>query len=335
MDVAKSVARAASKTAKQGTEMAKKVSIGLVETEKKVAKSISGRKNLAGFSHRSSSGERSMQREEAPLQPQKEEEDSKNHSVRNVASKEKVITWDFQSKVECAVLCDGMIIWIVVTSIAIVQTMENLSGILSNSFPASTVWAWMLVAFTAGLEIDANVLVQLIKTRVLGLKEDETPTLPRNRSITLESLDEPAELGGNPRQESFLRRVLRRNQTRVLFASIRTPTVLKRRTSTRQQSVALDVNLMRRLSRFRRKSYDEELTSTSTQPTADEGTTLETETAPRQQEHPIGGHDLNEAQADVLIEKMSVKPLFDLRGLDVFLTDNADQEMSTHPFLLK
>jgi hypothetical protein len=333
MDVAKSVARAASKTAKQGTEIAKKVSNGLIETEKKVAKSISGRTSLAG-SPKSSNGELSRLRDEVPLQPQ-EEEGSKDSSVRNVASKEKVTTWDFQTKVESAVLGDGMIIWIVVASIAIVQTMENLSGILSNSFPASTVLAWMLVAFAGGLDIDANVLVQLIKTRALGLKEDETPTLSMNRGVTLESLDEPAELREKPGLQFFLRRVFRRNQTMVRLASIRTATALKRKKSTRQQSIALDVNLMRRLSRFGRKSHEEELTSTSTQPTADEGTTLETETVPHQQEHPIGGYNLNEAKADLLIEKVSVEPLFDLRGLDVFLADNAEEEMSTHPFLLK
>ena len=62
----------------------------------------------------------------------------------------------------------------------------------------------------------------------------------------------------------------------------------------------------------------------------------ETSTFPMSgEEGDLGSMDLDAIQATVLLTKMQAQPLGRLRGVDVFLTDCAECEMSTHPFLIR
>ena len=48
----------------------------------------------------------------------------------------------------------------------------------------------------------------------------------------------------------------------------------------------------------------------------------------------IGSFDIANTNVGALAEEV-VEPLFELRGMDIFLTDAAEEEMNTHPFLIK
>ena len=101
----------------------------------------------------------------------------------------------------------------------------------------------------------------------------------------------------------------------------------------RQQSMLFDANLMKRLSHRFRHSRRVESLEASTAPAIPSKETEQTEEEEGQ--HGIGAIIHNDSRADVLRQKMDFEPLFKLRGVDIFLTDCADQEMGTHPFLMK
>ncbi len=218
---------------------------------------------------------------------------------------------------------DRMILWIVVASVAFLQTIQNLGIIFyENVVPFSVVLAWMLVAFTAGMEVDATILVQEIKYRVLG---PNLVKLERSSSI------EPMESTTNMSTAQSARIARRRNPIRIFQKMMSSPTnkphtCLARslnRQDRRKRNMRFDSLFVHRLSHFgRNKSKDETTISLET-----------TTTTAEEESDGLGRVDLDDAQATVLLSKMQVEPLCQLRGIDIFLTECAESEMSTHPFL--
>lgn len=83
-----------------------------------------------------------------------------------------------------------------------------------------------------------------------------------------------------------------------------------------------------------RRVKDEDLSATDS--LAFQSTKSEDETAsPRKKPNAsIGAFDLSSAPADSLDDDISLKPLFRLRGMDVFLSEDADSDVGSHPWLI-
>jgi hypothetical protein len=361
MNVAKKIAKVTSSTVKEGGHTIKKVAAStakqggnvlksLAEQEKKVANNFS-----STFTSRDGDGdlapairqntERSLRGNlETHMDPKDIRgipatipESSPKKSV-STSTKMDVPENNHVPNLESAVMDDRMIIWIVVASIALVQTMENWRDIHGNTLPLSVALAWMLVAFTAGMEVDGNVLIEEVKTKVLGLeplKKAEAVSTPVPRSMR----EAGHMLAAEPQKPrtNFFGRVFRRSQKSIVkISNINQLTVLRRskgQKNREEHASKFDKNLVRRLSRFGRKpavpTTREQAVSSSVHPTIHETP----EGMPSVGEHTIGATDLSGATADQL--KVDIKPLCQLRGLDIFLTDYAEQQMTSHPFLLK
>jgi len=243
------------------------------------------------------------------------------------------------------VMDDHMILWIVVASIGAMQILENVSRIAANEFPFSFVLAAMLFAFTAGLEMDANAVISKVKTTLLGMEEDvptKTATFGEADNILMLSAQE-LHAGEVTRPSNPLTRLLRRGNQSIR-RTIPPVTVLRRRKSevnrdsaANDQKKHFNVNLLQRLQRFRsRKSRSEEFKKERDE-TIEPALVTGSDDDPAQTHisHHLGAADINKAHADVLSKKLPVKPMCELRGMDVFLADISEAELSNHPFLVK
>lgn len=214
-----------------------------------------------------------------------------------------------------SVMDDHMILWVVAVSIAVVRTMENWHAVISNSVPISVVFSYTLVAFLLGLEVDAKVLLNDLKARVLGLETREKSI------VAFEPIQQHDTI---PNNRTFLEQFFRRDAVRL--PKLRTNLRRSRTLQERQQSFSFDSNLINRLSkRFRHNKRVESL-----------GPPISAGGVPQStgEDQDIGAIQ-GDARAQVLLQKMDFEPLFHLRGVDVFLTDCPELEMGTHPFLTK
>jgi hypothetical protein len=240
---------------------------------------------------------------------------------------------------------DHMILWVVVASIGVMQILENLSRILANEFPFSFVLAAMVVGFTVGLEMDRNTIIHEVKINLLGLEDDTVQTATTSSTKLHNEVDnimlsppvhtdEEETLPKNPLSRFFKRRHESiRRKIHPVTALRRIPSAVKRDDATTNEKHNFDINLLRRLQRFRtRKSRSDEIEEEEEEEPA---LAPEGDDIAKEESHVMGAADINKAQADVLSKKLDVKPMAELRGMDVFLADIAEVEMSNHPFLLK
>jgi hypothetical protein len=226
-------------------------------------------------------------------------------------------------------LKDETIVWIVLASIVLSSMVDHWRKILENQFPASVVMAWMLVAFGVGQKIDPEILSNFLETKVLGITtkaSDDAGRVPAD--VPQNVPDMPAEIQvvgfwqGMVRQQSA-----KRPRLPVAFTSLNRG---RKRDSQQQPQVSkftINRNLMKRLPMFRRKSRSPAPKATTTPVSFSEPT------APTSS-NVMGIFDLNDTNADSLVDQVT-DPLFELRGMDIFLTDCAEETMMTHPFLLK
>jgi hypothetical protein len=252
------------------------------------------------------------------------EESAKEESSSSAIEITKATESEYQLQVE-TLLDDRVIFWVVVASVFVVRNLENWRSVVQNQFHLELVLAWMLVAFSVGLEVDLNVLIGKFKMQVLGLEEPSS--LGEAKSLSHTAHEAMAKFG----IKSLLGQASRKS--REAFRQINPKTALKRKQSAlrHEKIIVYHINLRRQLHRFRHKrdhGAEEELGSEEAEPS---DSALSREVG----HHTIGSYDLGKASADKLRDKVEVEPLFRLRGLDIFLTDFAEEEMATHPFLLK
>jgi len=229
---------------------------------------------------------------------------------------------------------DRMILWIVVSSIFFLQTIQNIHSIVYDTvLPFSVVGSWMLLAFTVGMEVDGTILIQNIKYYFLGPN-----SVTRNRPDSMDPMDNTTNLTMVPLESS----TLKRNPIRFLHRMVSLPstttrlqpyTCLERSIKDQdriRRNMQFNALLVRKLVHFGRKQPTvETLEGPSAVPSATTTTTIQDES------EVLGLVNLDQSQATVLLTKMPVQPICRLRGIDIFLTDCAESEMSTHPFLLK
>ena len=243
---------------------------------------------------------------------------------------------------------DHMILWIVVASVVILQILENFNSICANEIPVSVVMAFMLLGFTIGLEIDEKTLMKEIKINLLGLHEtsltSSSAKLAKRGSFSVRAASSDTDVGTKFTRNPFTRFFRRRQES----LQSRTPakTALHRKQSqdiNDEKNKKFDVNLLRRLQRFRSRTESSIPSSFDSVDGCDDATIGAVTGASRRDKsaikpgstRTIGSTDVSMAHADVLLKKLNIEPLFQLRGLDVFLADVSEPEMSNHPFLIK
>jgi hypothetical protein len=252
------------------------------------------------------------------------EESAKEESSSSAIEITKATESEYQLQVE-TLLGDRTIFRVVVASVFVVRNLENWRSVVQNQFHLELVLAWMLVAFAVGLEVDLNVLIGKFKMQVLGLEEPSS--LGEAKSLSHNAHEAMAKFG----IKSLLGQASRKS--REAFRQINPKTALKRKQSAlrHEKIIVYHINLRRQLHLFRHKrdhGAEEELRSEEAEP-CDSAVSREVG------HHTIGSYDVGKASADKLRDKVEVEPLFRLRGLDIFLTDSAEEEMATHPFLLE
>lgn len=244
---------------------------------------------------------------------------------------------------------DHLIVWAVVASIAFVHTMPNLGVIVhERTVPLPVALSWMLVAFTVGMEVDGAMLVETIKYYLLGpnlataptasaSSTTRDPTMDITNAMTERSYSESV-AGRRPNPIRFVSRFLPVTPRNPKVKSQQPKTSLKRSNTSREQAlkhVRLNKMFVRRLARFGRTP--KEAGSKEGEDGGESSPTIETTSAETSQSmmHGIGQMDSSHTDATVLLSKIHVQRMSQLRGLDIFLTDCAEAVMSSHPFLLR
>jgi hypothetical protein len=248
---------------------------------------------------------------------------------------------------------DRLILWVLVASISFVETLQNLRGIFyENSVPLPVVGAWMLVAFTVGMEVDRAVLVETIKYYVLGahLATNSSSTTDTASTTTpatmmngtnLSSWDDIMMTKGGRNPVQMVSRFMSSHRRRNKEGVARPPqTSLNRSRSLQDQvlrNMRFDAPFVGRLARFGRKSKEAAAKTKDVAMKTKDVTvkTMETATGEKDKSHGLGRMDSEHSSATLLLNKMDVQPLCRLRGLDIFQTDCAEAQMSSHPFLVR
>lgn len=236
---------------------------------------------------------------------------------------------------------DRMIIFVVVASIAFFETLKNLNGIFhENVAPLSVLWTWMLVAFVVGTEVDGDVLVEELKLRFLGpelAKKKPTTTTVPTEALALtnaEILPVASARSRSMHPVRFLRRVSVKSTKPVK----KPQTILRIPTKEVIQSMHFDATFVRRLSRFgRRAETIQEDAPLKSDDHKDDSLPLggSDRQAIKEQVHSMGSMESEHTNATMLLSKMHVHPLGSLRGIDIFLSESAEESMSDHPFLIR
>jgi hypothetical protein len=259
-------------------------------------------------------------------------------------------------------LTDSVVFWVTAFSIAASATCDYWDRIfMENSFPLSVVLAWSLFAFAIGVDIDAYTFFDGIKRFVVDFRVEN-----KEATEMLESrLEFSKKENSIPREASkmgFFRRIFGGHATtptdrekRGNLPGIKAITTLRskhnRSNGSQKENRALEnFDFLTRIARFGHiisfdkhhhkhreeggvSSFDS-VGATSTQSTPD--TT------------PVGGQGTSQhsTKSDIsmgttVIEDWKstsqklVRPQCELRGLDLFRTDTAENEMLTHPFLIE
>lgn len=269
-------------------------------------------------------------------------------------------------KIKLEIREDHVIIWSIVGSVAVVKTLDHWSSVYSTNFPFSLLFAWMLVAFAAGTAVNVDVLIEKVKSNLLGLTEpdkggEHVDMIPLVRHVSFAPQESPGIDGdgegiGNGAREGgvpglgFVRNVFRREVQRKSMTVLRG----RNKETHKQKKNIFSIKIMKKLQkRFAsgktlEKSPKQELqmapsvlperTNTPRPVTnrhiqeVENNDSTDTTTS---NEYSMGGCDPTGTRADTLMQKLSIDPVFQLRGMDVFMTDCAEHDMATHPFLLK
>lgn len=232
--------------------------------------------------------------------------------------------------------------------ISIYPTYKNFESICSNQIPISIMVIWMLIASQIGREWGRRS-VRLREAVPLPAPAVTTPEEPVDKVVT----PVPEEIQfENKSGYSFIRRFNRRN-TKVKFQFKEEPEKKKKRPWTtlkrsgpsfskgKREKFGFFKNtdpLMTRLlkdSGFRRVRLKEKVereAAVAASLRASAGTTtseLTTDTATS-----FGAFDLSRLNASSLEDEV-IDPIFSLRGMDLFLADSGEENMSEHPFLIE
>lgn len=217
-------------------------------------------------------------------------------------------------------------------TIAAYPTISNYNLILENSIPLSVTFTWILVAFAVGYEV---ALFRFIPPRyALDDADKEEVLIPDEIGVSMAAASLPPKRG-----YSILRHVsmrmpnMRINVARKVSKTSRVWTSLatKRGEQLRWQRSArgqVSHPLMRRLLRnptYQRKSVEVEQA-------------IPQEISPTEQTvkfQKMGSYEPPEAES---LKEDVIEPLFVLRGMDVFMTEEgegAQDNVSSHPFLIE
>lgn len=239
---------------------------------------------------------------------------------------------------------DRMVFWVVVASVTFVATVQNL-GVIAHekTVPLSVAGAWMLLAFTVGMEVDGAILVETIKYHLLGpnLAAVSDTTTPDSTMVGLtNAISEPISEDIRGRKRNPVRFVSRwltsRRHKETPPDSSTTRTVLRRTTSYHARvlnSMPFDAIMVLHLSRFGRRKVEHATNQHEGPGTGKMEHKFDDEASKKGEA--MGRMDSEKISATVLLSKTNVHPACRLRGLDIFLTDCAESPMSTHPFLLR
>eukprot|EP00980_Cylindrotheca_fusiformis_P013096 scaffold3281_cov129-Cylindrotheca_fusiformis.AAC.15 len=231
---------------------------------------------------------------------------------------------------------DRRIIWIVVASIFVVRNFENWHEVVDNKFSFDLVFVWMLAAFLLGLELDMSFLIGRMKAQIFGL--EETQQMGMGHFFSIETAEKVGRRFGI---KSFLAQESKEPQATIANCFPKTCLQSHKPPSKQKQKVVYHVNLTRRLASRFRANRDQGLDANSdstesgdeTEITSTSNSSLLTEVTDQTE----GYNNARKTGAVKLPNEfeVEVEPLFRLRGLDIFLTDCAEEHMGTHPYLLK
>lgn len=266
-------------------------------------------------------------------------------------------------------LTDSMVFWVTAFSIAASATYDHWERIVTeNSFPLSVVLAWSLFGFAIGVDVDAYSFFEGIKRFVVDFRvvnKEATESLQSRLGFTFSAVDsstpkETTKVGFFDR--FFWGRTTMPTGMQKLgkLPGIKVVTALRKKQSRlnvdRKENKALEnTDFLRRLGRFGRRmdltlSFDKvhkrsyggggssfdtvDDSSTQSSPDVtqdgDQGTSQDSTKS-----HICMSKTLIEDPKAIALLQKVVKPQCDLRGLDLFRTDNAESDMLTHPFLIE
>jgi len=242
---------------------------------------------------------------------------------------------------------DATIVFLIAIAIASYPTIQNWGAVVSNQIPFSVMGTWLLVAYatgqvfssptwksshlmfasTAAREVEAPIPSSvLVEPRQVETSEITQDVKRKQHSLLMTILGSrkrvSVKFGGVAKPVSS---ALKKNAAWSSLKQGRTRVLWQMRADPTKDSV--NSNLMRQLlrnSRIRRVKRKASLVlpMDASAPSLDEDFSSE-----------IGGFDLSKTNADSLGEFV-VEPVLKLRGMDVFLTDDADMEVATHPWLI-
>jgi hypothetical protein len=259
-------------------------------------------------------------------------------------------------------LPDEYIVWAITISILVIQIFDSWEDILyRHQCSFGTTFGLMLLSFIAGMEIDEESLLHEMKTNLFGIKPKETKwddtNIPYFQHLS-SSLAEPQisqRAGGKVKDEKhtkFWRRIFRKPKLKkTIFKSVSTSLAKGKRggeTYTSKNSEFMK-NLASRFGHASKKSktsLTKKKSNKSTKQSTDRkdmevqagdlplSLSRQDSQASTRSTISMGAKDRSDAMAVDLLQEV-VQPLCQVRGLDLFRTEDPDPDMLTHPFLLQ
>ena len=273
--------------------------------------------------------------------------DTEEYQFRDYSSDhESMIDWSDQypskkiSSVDNLVLADSVIMWVVVLSIVVDQIGRQYNEIITNhTCSFGLMMALSLLAFTVGLEMNQAELIEQLKSCFLGFSvHEKVHDSYENRFRVSElSMDETKK----QRRSSILGQVFKFGSiyTVPVKSTYRTVLTAKKSVLWKQNSDLKRSPLMKSLQKFGRRNLAMiDLSSYASEghiPKEPGKEALPSPLIKTKSDFTIGssqGPDL--IVGEDLIAHVSL-PLGELRGRDIFRTEEADPDMISHPFLLR
>jgi hypothetical protein len=261
-------------------------------------------------------------------------------------------------------LSDTHIFWAVIISILVIQFWENWDDIIHNHFTFGTVAGLMLLSFAIGLEMDDEEVLFELKTRLLGIhdptEQQESTTMTMTSSSSVEFIPASSLLpspskgkSGIPKMKPFFKRIFNKKPVKFRkheFTSLARGKKGRHSTTQREHDALNNAEFRKRLSRFSSDSHklrtllsfgsprQSENKEPSESPHASNKQLRKQDsqvsTATAKSDIAMGETRLGETQALHLLQNVA-EPLCELRGIDLFSTEDPDPEILTHPFLIK
>jgi hypothetical protein len=258
---------------------------------------------------------------------------------------------------------DATLLWILAMSLAVYPTYQHWQDIIQNQVPLTVLGLWVLVAYTAGqacgfqrsshkaLPYGARV------PSAVPTRESLQHVVVPEEAIAVEGDQERVIREETRKGHLLLSKLLGRNSSRLQFRGVRTAykstsagarqawSNLNRRDSVRKNweedndptRDSKNRSLMRKLLRdssLRRIKRADLLKRDNKTELEVSPSKLFDEEEKDAADHSMGGFDLAQYVADSL-DDFVIDPFFTLRGMDVFLTDQPDEDMATHPWLIE